>query len=74
MAQMTTKEMFLKDFEIVKMNKNSLVLRNRNTEVLIHRNAFNVVMNDQAEDYRVVDRYFNGREVKWVEVLTWKAF
>lgn len=74
MAQVATKEMFLKDFEIVKMNKNSLVLRNRNTEVLIHRNAFNVVMNDRAEDYRVVDRYFNGREVKWVEVLTWKAF
>jgi hypothetical protein len=78
MRPIDTKERFSAEFEIVKMNRNSITLLNRNGEMaFIHRNAFNTLMQGYAEDYRVVEREFNSNEFTskstWVEVLCWKC-
>jgi hypothetical protein len=69
-----TIEKFNSMYEVNGMNRNSLTLVNRNTNetVFIHRNAYNVVLHNACEDIREVERTFeHGRSSKWVEVLTW---
>lgn len=67
-------ERFNKEFVVVKMNRNSLTLVNNKFErAFIHRNAYNKLLNNLAEDYRVVEREFNGTKSLWVEILTWNC-
>ena len=71
---MITLEKFNTMYEVRGMNRNSLTLMNRNTNemMFIHRNAYNIVLHNACEDIREVERVFNdGRSSKWVEVLTW---
>jgi hypothetical protein len=69
---MGVKEKFLAEFDIVRMSKSSLVVRNKDGhESYIHRNAFNNL--DIAQDYRLIKRAeMNGQW--WIEVLVWKVF
>lgn len=75
---MTTLEKFNTTYELYKMSKNSMVLRNRETDakVFIHRNAYNALLSGNVEDFRTVKRTFctdgiHRQEQTWVEVLTW---
>lgn len=71
---MTTLERFNAEYEVMGMNKNSLTLRNHNTQMgaFIHRNAYNALLKYDVEDFREVERTFeNGRGSRWVEVLAW---
>jgi hypothetical protein len=67
------KKKFLERFEIISMAKSSLVVLDRETrkEAYIHRNAFNAL--EDAEDFRVVNRFIAGKDIPWVEVLIWRA-
>ena len=75
---MTTLEKFNATYEVIRMSRNSMVLRNRETNnmVFIHRKAYNSLLSNQCENFREIDRKFthDGRDYqtsKWVEVLTW---
>lgn len=66
-------EKFHTNYTIVKMNKNSVTVVNNKTmkKCFIHRNAFNLLQN--AEDFREVERVFDGGAGTWIEILIWKA-
>lgn len=62
---------FLTEFELVKMSKNSIMVRNNKSGEMayIHRNAFNSL--DVAVDYRMVWR--SEMNTNWIEVLVWRT-
>lgn len=75
---MNTLKKFNEIYELYKMSKNSMILKNRKTGemVFIHRNAYNALLNESAEDFRTTKRTFctdgiHRQEQTWVEVLTW---
>lgn len=72
---MTTKERFLNEYEMVKMNKNSITLRRQgNSLVYIHRNVFNEIMNDNAVDYVEEQKPLCDWQIQyWVKALIWKS-
>lgn len=77
MAATFTKEEFFNNFEIEKMNKNSLTVINRRTleRLFVSRNVFNTIMNNRAE--RMVEEEIqmpNGRVVKWLVIVTTMIF
>ena len=77
MAAFFSKEEFFNNFEIEKMNKNSLTIVNRRTyeHLFISRNAFNAIMTNRAE--RVVEEEItmpNDRTTKWLGVVTTIVF
>lgn len=77
MAATFTKEEFFQNFDIEKMNKNSLTIVNRRTyeHLFISRNAFNAIMTNRAE--RVVEEEItmpNDRTTKWLGVVTTIVF
>jgi hypothetical protein len=65
------KAKFLTEFELVKMSKNSIMVRNcKSGEIAyIHRNAFNSL--DASVDYRMVWR--PEMNTNWIEVLVWRT-
>lgn len=67
-------EKLLNDFTIVKMGRNSLLLKDkRNGEFVgITRDLFNKL--DKVEDIRVVDKEHDGGCSKWVEGRYWSRF
>ena len=69
------KQKFLEEFEIVRMSRNSLYVRQRTTgkECFIHRNAFNLLQD--AVDYRIKEIWFDdGRHSSdWIEVCSWRT-
>lgn len=77
MRPIDTKERFSAEFEIVKMNRNSITLSRNGEMAFIHRNAFNTLMQGYAEDYRIIEREFNSNgfpsKSNWVEILCWKC-
>lgn len=77
MAATFTKEEFFNNFEIEKMNKNSLTVINRRTleRLFVSRNVFNTIMNNRAE--RMAEEEIqmpNGRVVKWLVIVTTMIF
>lgn len=77
MAATFTKEEFFNNFEIEKMNKNSLTVINRRTleRLFVSRNVFNTIMNNRAE--RMAEEEIqmpNGRVVKWLGIVTTMIF
>jgi hypothetical protein len=66
------KTRILSDFNIVKMNKNSLTLQNKGNDeiVFITRDLFNNLAN--VEEIRIVDPLENG--TKWIEGKYWSRF
>lgn len=61
----------LKDFTIVKMNRNSLTLEDKNGDkVFITRDLFNNMEN--VEEIRICDPLENG--TKWIEGRYWSRF
>lgn len=67
-------EKLLKDFTIVKMQKNSLLLQDkRNGEfVSITRDLFNKL--DKVEEIRVVEKEHDGGCSTWIEGKYWSRF
>lgn len=67
------KKRFLEEFEIVRMSRNSLVVRQHATgkECFIHRNAFNLLQD--AVDYRIKEVWLgeDRRSSNWIEVCCW---
>lgn len=65
------KAKFLTEFELVKMSKNSIMVRNNKSGEIayIHRNAFNRL--DASVDYRMVWR--PEMNTNWIEVLVWRT-
>ena len=73
-----TLKKFNEIYELSKMSKNSMILKNRKTGemVFIHRNAYNALLANNVEDFRTVKCTFctdgiHRQEQTWVEVLTW---
>ena len=66
------KAKILNDFNIVKMNKNSLTLEDKGNgdRVFITRGLFNNLEN--VEEIRIVDPLENG--TKWIEGKYWSRF
>jgi hypothetical protein len=66
------KNRILSDFNIVKMNKNSLTLEDKGShdKVFITRDLFNNL--DSVEEIRITDPLENG--TKWVEGKYWSRF
>lgn len=64
----------LDNFNIVKMGRNSLLLKDkRNGDlVCITRDLFNKL--DKIEEIRVVEREHNGGCSKWIEGRYWSRF
>lgn len=67
------KARFFAEYEIITMCSKSLRLRNKRSGdfVMIHRNAFNKIANDIAEDYRERRVEWGDHSDLWVEVLVW---
>ena len=67
------KTRFFETYDIISMCANSLRLRNKRSGdiVMIHRNAFNKIVNEIAEDYRERRMEWGGPSDLWVEVLVW---
>jgi hypothetical protein len=65
------KARFLTEFELVKMSKNSIMVRNNKSGEIayIHRNAFNSL--DAAVDYKMTWR--PEMNTNWIEVLVWRT-
>lgn len=63
----------LNDFEIVRMNRNSLTLKDKGNgeHVFISRTLFNNI--DNVEEIRIVDRDVCGHS-KWIEGKYWSRF
>ena len=61
----------LNDFEIVRMNKNSLVLKDKGNGELVNitRTLFNNIEN--VDEIRIDDREHHG---KWIEGRYWSRF
>lgn len=73
MAAIFTKKDFINDFEIMKMNKNSLLIMEKRTHehIFISRNAFNAIMDNRAERVQVEEITMpNGRVTKWLGIVT----
>lgn len=71
---LTTKEKFLNEYEIVRMNKNSITLRSHGIFVYIHRNIFNEIMNNNAVDYIEEKMQFGECQIQfWIKALIWKS-
>lgn len=69
------KEKLLKDFNIVKMNRNSLTLQDKSNGdmVLITRDLFNQL--DKVEDIRITTvESDTGMSSKWIEGRYWSRF
>lgn len=66
------KEKLLKDFNIVRMNRGSLTLENKNTKekVFITKSLFNNL--DNVEEISISDPF--GDEPKWIEGRYWSRF
>jgi flagellar basal body rod protein FlgB len=70
---MTTREKFLSEYEIVRMNKNSITLRSYGKFVYVHRNVFNEIMNGNAVDYKEEETQFQDGQIQlWIKALIWK--
>jgi flagellar basal body rod protein FlgB len=70
---MTTREKFLSEYEIVRMNKNSITLRSYGKFVYVHRNVFNEIMNGNAVDYKEEETQFQDGQIQlWIKTLIWK--
>lgn len=69
------KTRFFNDYEIITMCAKSLRLRNKRSGevVMIHRNAFNNIVNEVAEDYRERRVEWDDHSDLWVEVLVWRT-
>jgi hypothetical protein len=69
------KTRFFENYEITSMCAKSLRLRNKRTGdiVMIHRNAFNKIVNEIAEDYREHRVEWSDHSDLWVEVLVWRT-
>lgn len=71
----TMKKRFLEEFEIIRMSRNSLIVRQRTTgeECFIHRNVFNLLQD--AVDYRIKEVWFgeDRRSSNWIEVCCWRT-
>lgn len=72
------KDKFISEYEIVKMSRNSLLVRNKLTNNLayIHRNVFNQL--DRAIDYREIYAPINSESPRgpwdrWIEACIWKS-
>lgn len=66
---------FFNQYEIIKMGRNSLIVRNRKTgrELFMHRNAFNALGN--STDIRETEVVMpNGMVQSWIEVCCWTRF
>ena len=71
----TIKEKFFEEFEITRMSKNSIVVKDKmNRDIFVHRNSFNAIVNDIAVDYRISNLNIGLSEFDtfWLEVLVWK--
>lgn len=71
----TIKEKFFEEFEITRMSKNSIVVKDKmNRDIFVHRNSFNAIVNDIAVDYRISNLNIGLTEfgTLWLEVLVWK--
>lgn len=66
-------EKILKNYDIVKMNRNSLTLKDKTSEetVFITRTLFNNMEN--IEEIRIVERTEFGSS-KWIEGRIWSRF
>jgi hypothetical protein len=67
------KEDFFREYEIERMNKNSLTIVNRCTyeHLFVSRNAFNAIMTNKAE--LVIQKEVqmpDGRITKWLAIVT----
>lgn len=65
------KAKFLKEYELVKMSRNSIMVRNYVSGEIayIHRNAFNDL--NAAVDYRMIRK--SEINSNWIEVLVWRT-
>lgn len=69
------KARFFDNYEIIAMCAKSLRLRNKRSGdiVMIHRNAFNKIVRDMAEDYREHRVEWPDHSDLWIEVLVWNT-
>jgi hypothetical protein len=69
------KARFFSEYEIIAMCAKSLRLRNKRSGevVMIHRNAFNKIASDIAEDYRERRVEWEDHSDLWIEVLVWST-
>lgn len=67
------KTRFFETYDIISMCANSLRLRNKRSGdiVMIHRNVFNKIVNEIAEDYRERKVEWPDHSDLWIEVLVW---
>lgn len=73
MAATFSKEEFLHNFDIERMNNKSLTIVEKRTyeHMFISRNAFNAIMANRAERVQVEEVMMpNGRVTKWLAVVT----
>ena len=73
MAATFSKEEFLHNFDIKRMNNKSLTIVEKRTyeHMFISRNAFNAIMANRAERVQVEEVMMpNGRVTKWLAVVT----
>jgi hypothetical protein len=65
-------------FEIVKMNRNSITVRDRKDGSLyyLHRNAYNAILDGTVVDFRIGEPIHSDfgqmNNLPWIEVLMWK--
>ena len=69
------KTRFFENYEIITMCAKSLRLRNKRSGdvVMIHRNAFNKIVNGVVEDYREHKVEWKDHSDLWIEVLVWRT-
>ena len=69
------KARFFENYEIITMCAKSLRLRNKRSGdvVMIHRNAFNKIVNGMVADYREREVEWNDHFDLWIEVLIWRT-
>ena len=72
---MDIKKRFFENYEILAMCAKSLRLRNKRSGdvVMIHRNAFNKIVNNLAEDYREIPIKWEDCSELWIDVLVWRT-
>lgn len=72
---MDIKARFFNEYEITTMCSKSLRLRNKRSGdiVMIHRHAFNKIVNNIAEDYREIRVQWEDCSDLWIEVLIWRT-
>ena len=65
---MTVNALNIKEFDIKKMSRNSLIVENRRNgmQMYIHRRVFNTVMENPELPLFEVDREFMGCQTKWL--------